>query len=68
MVMNISKVVQQSKCSDCLLRGLIDTQVWDMTAGQCVQSIEQAHSSIVMSLLAWEVIPVGSDFKENATM
>ena len=26
-----------------------------MTAGQCVQSIDQAHNSTIMSLLAWEV-------------
>ena len=39
-------------------------QVWDMSSGQCVQSIQQAHRSVVMSLLAWEVCPCNAGKKE----
>ena len=32
-------------------------QVWDMTHGACVQSLESAHSSAILDMLAWEVGP-----------
>lgn len=30
-------------------------KVWDMASGQCVQTIQQAHTHAIMGLLNWEV-------------
>jgi WD40 repeat protein len=30
-------------------------KVWDMASGQCVQTIQQAHTNAIMGLLNWEV-------------
>ena len=33
-------------------------QVWDMASGSCVQTLEGAHSSTILDMLAWEVWPL----------
>ena len=33
-----------------------DVQVWDMTSGACVQTIADAHESVIMSLIAYKVL------------
>lgn len=31
-------------------------QVWDMQSGQCVQTLEKGHSSVVTDMIFWQVI------------
>ena len=30
-------------------------QVWDVVGGTCVQTIENAHASVIMGLIQWQV-------------